>query len=605
MRGTAGRSRPTGAALLRHRAAHTFFGDSAARTFFGDGAARAWCGDSAARASLSRYAAWLAAAVCTPCLIAPRAAAFPASDASNPSVVSPASAASPDASDASALAHQLQLLGPFGSAVGPGWTFTPSLTLQEAYNDNVFQSENDRRWDLITYVTPGIAIYGDTPNVQLRLNYQPTLIYYARTPSLNQIAQNLDAIGDVTLWQDHLYLDVRATAGVGSANGSTPGLGFGSGGTGQPTNGITGLTKQNSTQYTAFAVSPYFLQQFDTYGTLKIGYTLGYSTSSNNAGSVPLATNTTGPSASQISNQELLQFTSGTFLERMTDTVLISGNQFQGTGASSQSGHNDTASNQVNYALNRWIEVFGSIGYEDINYGGTNSGGTNSLAIHDITWQLGTTLTPSPHSTLTLSYGHQQGVDSFSANGLYQLTGRTSVYVNYGQTLGTNLQQLQSQLAQTDINSSGVQVNSRTGAPIFNANSLLGTQNQLYRSTTGTVGTTTQLDRDTITFNLQYADYTAAGAGATGATTGFTGTANWLHSLRDDLTLSSSGSYGIRWFLDPGGTNKFFALTTSLNYVLSETVTASLSAEFYDLNSTQPGQTLYQDIIILSLTKRF
>jgi uncharacterized protein (PEP-CTERM system associated) len=582
MRGTAGRSRPTGAALWCHRAA------------------RALCGDSVARASLSRYAAWLAAAVCTPCLIAPRAAAFPASDASNPSVVSPASAASPDASDASALAHQLQLLGPFGGAVGPGWTFTPSLTLQEAYNDNLFQSGNDRRWDLITYLTPGIAIYGDTPNVQLRLNYQPTLIYYARTPSLNQIAQNLDAIGDVTLWQDHLYLDVRATAGVGSANGSTPGLGFGSGGTGQPTNGITGLTKQNSTQYTAFAVSPYFLQQFDTYGTLKIGYTLGYSTSSNNAGSVPLPTNTTGPSASQVSNQELLQFTSGTFLERMTDIVLISGNQFQGTGASSQSGHNDTASNQVNYALNRWIEVFASIGYEDIDYSGTNS-----LAIHDITWQLGTTLTPSPRSSLTMSYGHQQGTDSFSANGLYQLTGRTSVNVSYGQTLGTNLQQLQSQLAQSDINSSGVVVNSRTGAPLFNANSLLGTQNQLYRATTGTVGTTTQLDRDTITFNLQYADYTAAGAGATGSTTGFTGTANWLHSLRDDLTLSSSGSYGIRWFLDPGGTNRFFALTASLNYVLSETVTGTLSYEFYDLNSTQPGQTLYQDIIILGLTKRF
>src|ERR1039457_5002417 len=81
--------------------------------------------------------------VCGLFLTVQQAAAFPASDASNPSVVPPASAAAPDASDASALAHQLQLLGPYGRSVAPGWTFTPSITLQEVLNDNVFQSETD------------------------------------------------------------------------------------------------------------------------------------------------------------------------------------------------------------------------------------------------------------------------------------------------------------------------------------------------------------------------------------------------------------------------------------------------------------------------------
>ena len=134
---------------------------------------------------------------------------------------------------------------------------------------------------------------------------------------------------------------------------------------------------------------------------------------------------------------------------------------------------------------------------------------------------------------------------------------------------------------------------------------MLGTATQVYRSTTATVGTTTQLDRDTIGLNLQYAEYTAAGNGATGSTDGATGTANWTHSLRDDLTLSTSASYGIRWFVDPGGTNRYIALTASLTYALTPTVSGSLSYSFYDLNSTQAGQTLYQDILILSLTKQF
>src|ERR1700678_3504944 len=97
-------------------------------------------------ALLCRSAAQFVAMLCGICLMVRHAAAFPASDAENPSVVTPATAAASDQSDVSALSHQLQLLNPYASSVGPGWTFTPSLTLQEAFNDNVFQSEQDRRW---------------------------------------------------------------------------------------------------------------------------------------------------------------------------------------------------------------------------------------------------------------------------------------------------------------------------------------------------------------------------------------------------------------------------------------------------------------------------
>src|SRR5580658_8711170 len=555
-------------------------------------------------ALFDRSAAQLAIALCGVCLMVRHAAAFPASDASSPSIVTPATAAAPDQSDVSALAHQLQLLNPYASSVGPGWTFTPSLTLQEAFNDNVFQSEFDRRWDLITYVTPGLAIYGDTQNVQLHFNYQPSLVYYARDSSLNQIAQNLNAVGDVTLWQDHLYLDVRASVGVGSASGSAPGLGFGGGGLGvastnQTNIAINGLTKNNSSQYTSFAASPYFLQSFGDYGSLKLGYTLSHSTTSNAAGFVPLPTNTTGPSISQTTNEELATYSTGEFLERASDTVSIDATQYGGTGAGTQ-GHNTTASNQVNYVVNRAITAFVSIGYESIDYSGNDSRSTN-----DMTWQVGTTVTPDPRSTLSLSYGHQQGIDSLSANGQYQLTSRTSVNVNYGETIGTQLQALQNQLALADLNNSGSLVNSRTGQPLTNANALLGTQNQLYKSQTATVGANTSLDRDTFNVNLQYAVYTAVGAGATGATSGVTGTASWTHSLSEDLSLNTSGSYGIRWFVDPGGNNKFLSVTASLNYTISATVSTSLSYAFYDLTSTQPGQSEYQDVIILSITKTF
>ena len=478
--------------------------------------------------------------------------------------------------------------------------------MQEALNDNVFQTSFDRRWDFITYVTPGLAAYGDTQNVQLRFNYQPSLEIYMRNSSLNQLAQNLSAIADITLLQDHLYLDLRASTGVGSSSGATPGLGFagGTGGTGLPTagtpsNALNGLNKANSSQYTSFAASPYFLQSFGDYGELKLGYTISHSTASNAAGFVPLPTGTTGPSVSQTTNEELATYNTGPFLERASDSVTIDATQYGGSGAGTN-GHSATASNQINYVVNRAITAFASIGYESIAYNGSDSRYTN-----DMTWQVGTTVTPDPRSTLSLSYGHQEGIDSLSANGVYQLTSRTSVNISYGETIGTQLQALQNQLALADLNNSGSLVNSRTGAPLTNPNALLGTQNQLYKSTSASFGANTSLDRDTFSANFLYAVYTAAGAGATGATSGVTGTASWSHSLSPDLTLNASGSYGLRWFVDPGGNNKFIALTTSLNYTISATVSTSLSYAFYDLNSTQAGESEYQDIIVLSITKTF
>ncbi len=546
-------------------------------------------------------AAWLAGFAYGAYLLVPPAAAFPATDPSNASLMTAGSelgsAATPDASDVSALAHQMQLLGPFGATVGPGWTFTPSLTWQEALNDNVFQTESNRSWDLISYLTPGIAVTANTQAVQLRLFYQPTLEYYARNTSQNQLAQNLNAIGDATLWQDHLYLDVRATAGVGSASGSVPGLGFGNTATGPQSAGGAGLTKQNSTQYTSFAVSPYFLQQFDTYGTLKLGYSLSHTTTSNTAGFVPLPTGSTGPSASQTTNEEYAQFTSGTFLERATDTVAIDATQYQGNGAGT-SGYNETATNTINYVVNREIAVFGSFGYENISYSGTNAYATTGP-----TWQIGTILTPNPKSSLTLSYGHQQGQTNATVNGYYQATARTTVNVSYNQQLGTELQSLESQLASGNLNNPGI--NPRTGQPFTNGNNLLGIPTGLYRSETLTAGTSTLLNRDTFSFNVQYAKYTAAGAGATGSTNGYTGTANWNHAIRDYLTLNVSASYGQRWFTDPGGTNTFAGAIASLQYTVSSTVFATLSYAFYDLNSTQQGQSYYQDILLLSITKQF
>jgi uncharacterized protein (PEP-CTERM system associated) len=528
---------------------------------------------------------------------AQRAVAFPSSDVTSSSIVPAATGAEPDAADANALAHQVQLLGGYGKNVDTGWNITPSLGLREVFNDNVLETSTNRQWDLISTVTPGIAIYGDTPNTQVRLNYQPSLLYYARETSLNQIAHELNATGSFTLWQDHLYLDVRALAGLGATNGNAPGLGYGSSGSGGSGTTASTLNKSNSTQYTSYEASPYFLQNLGDYGTLKVGLTLNESTASSTGGTTTSGASA-GTSSTQTSNEELIQYTSGQYFDRISNTALADANQFRGSGGSS-GGQNTTLTDTLSYVLNRTFVAFGTIGYEDITYGGTNS-----LAIHDIVWKVGTTVTPNPNSSITVSYGHQNGSNNVSFDGHYAATARTSIFASYLTTLGTQLQSVQNQLETSTVNNSGNLVNNQTGAPVYVGNNLLGTQTRVYRTQAMTIGTTTLRDRDTLTMTAQFSDYTELGSGATGGTSGITGTVTWVHQLREDLTLNTSGSYGRRWN-NPGGQSLYVAATGALTYNISTTLSGSLSYSFYDVNTTGVGESMYQDLFLLSLSKQF
>src|SRR5262249_12832865 len=101
------------------------------------------------------------------CLLGPRmAAAFPVTDELNPGIV--ADQPVPTQTD---LRHQLQLQSGFGAAsYAGGWTILPALGASEYFTDNVLFTATNRRWDLVTLVTPSLTIIGDQPNVQLNFN---------------------------------------------------------------------------------------------------------------------------------------------------------------------------------------------------------------------------------------------------------------------------------------------------------------------------------------------------------------------------------------------------------------------------------------------------
>jgi uncharacterized protein (PEP-CTERM system associated) len=540
-------------------------------------------------------------------LIAPLpAAAFPFTDPTNSGVVPQGQPLEP--ADQHDLQRQMQLGAGMDSA-GPGWTILPRLSVQGVFNDNVLQSETGRRWDVGTFVTPGVSVIGDLPRVQLRLNYDPTVQLYARTPSQNGLSQQLVGTGLITVVPDLFYIDARALAGVQATMGGPGGVGgLGSGGVGVPgvmtpsLVGTIGVPKNDRLQTFSFGASPYLVHRFGDWGTGKIGFSLDNTTSASVTGFAPSPFPADGQRATRT--EEIAQFETGSaFLPWRNLTIL---DQTNTTGT--QDSVRRTASNMLGYMVNRTVTVFGALGMEDIKYSGPVS-----LHTSGPTWAVGTTLTPSPDAQITVSYGHHDGVNGFGLSGDYAVTARTRVNARYSTGLSTDLEQIANQLQLGSVDTFGNLVDSQTGGPLFGGLNAIGQNPGVYRVETLTLGSTTVLDRDTVNVSFSWQRQTSTGmvnsptVPASGSRfQAQTVSGSWLHQLSPVLGLSTAASYSYRQSPDQsGGDGSSLAATVALQYTFTETLTGTARYVFFNRSYSAPGQSMYQNLFLVGVTKQF
>ncbi len=514
-------------------------------------------------------------------LLSSAALAFPATDADNPSVFS-----NPPEPAESDLRHQLQLQSGFGAAAsGGGWTFTPRIMGEEFYTDNVLQSPTDRRWDMVTLVTPGITIYGDLPNTQVRLSYAPQFRLDATTPQENSVTQQLIGTGQFTIVPDAFYVDARAFAGAAPAFGGFNGFGtsltpqFGTPG---QSLGLEGLSKQNRTQNSSFSLTPYYLHRFGDAGTVKVGYELNATSISPNDSIVPLPFPVGASSQHSLTNQVVAQYETGESFAPFRD--LISGSALAGSGTGvSNNSREYIAKNQLGYAVNRELRVYGEVGYENLQFGGVPV-----TKIDDAIWGVGFQWQPNADSSITLGYGHDRGTTGVQFAGYYSITPRTRISARYTTGVQTDLQQLQGQLDLAALDQNGNAVDAQTGAPLFPGNNGLGSQSGLFRAKTLSASASSVLDRDIFTATASWTQNTTLAAAtptanvifnpvtpSVGSTSeGVTGIVTWIHQINDSLSVNASGSYGLNSVeggVSGGSTGKLtsFGVAVGMQYLLS------------------------------------
>ena len=95
-------------------------------------------------------------------------------------------------------AYPLELLGLLAPAAQRGpVTLTPSISVSEEYNDNIFLDNRNRQWDFITSFSPALTLYVNRPSYQLSAGYSFSADVYARAERLSNAfdRQNFVATG--------------------------------------------------------------------------------------------------------------------------------------------------------------------------------------------------------------------------------------------------------------------------------------------------------------------------------------------------------------------------------------------------------------------------
>jgi hypothetical protein len=565
--------------------------------------------------------------------------------------------------DVQGLQGQLHLTNPAAPGNPSAWTIVPRFTLQQVFTDNALQVTSPRIADAITVASPGVNITASTVRLNLSLDYSPSLVMHAVEGPLNELTQQLNLTGLVTVVPDLAYVDVRALSGVQSEFGGLAGTGtIGGGGytnaaasvggalapanAGVGGGNVAALTKNNEVQTSSFGISPYLLHDLGDYGTYKLGVSGNYSRYSQLSGffSSPLPSGGINGS-SLFSSEEIAHYGTSQFLVKFQDSIdvdlmqstshndALTATSINGiTGASTQvatpagtfTSRRMTLTDTITYALSHSLSLFGSGGYQSITYSNNQA-----IPVNGLIWQIGFNYNPSPESGLTVSYGRNNGADAANASGHIAIGGRSQATLSYSNTVGTQLENLQNQLNNSAVNVNGQLVNAVTGGPNFQATNALGVQQGVYRFSTLTAGFSTGWDRDQVALSATWSIQTNLQPGGT-QTTQFidpatgnlvilneplgttnnstdvkTGTATWIHQMNPDTTFSASTAYSL--LRRSGGLGNDGSLSTAigLQYMLSASTSLSARYTFFDRVSKIPGYSMYQNMLLLGLTKTF
>lgn len=216
------------------------------------------------------------------------------------------------------------------SAHGSYYLIKPALTVSEEYNDNIFESKDHRKADLITHVTPSLGLEYHARFWDWNISYSPTYRHYLLNNLGDELIQSLSLVNKTRLIDNFLYLDISDSYSHISIDGNRD------------------YQYTNQTDANIFKISPSIVYQLNPRWAAKGGYRYvnrwyDYAAAITNQeqGVFLNVTRETGPKSSvfMAADASQLETSTGTFFSRFTHGIGFTYKYADGSSVIAQGGY--------------------------------------------------------------------------------------------------------------------------------------------------------------------------------------------------------------------------------------------------------------------------
>lgn len=435
------------------------------------------------------------------------------------------------------LLSTLTILGSAVEANSASWRVIPSITVTETYTDNVDLDADFSQSDVVTQITPQIAITGSGSRLNMSLLYAPNYFFYpGDDDDKHELRHSLQANLNSELISETFFVDASASIVQ------------------QFLDRRAAITTERSNRtdnrraIQSYRVSPYFVQTFGSWATAQLRYNLSHVRQGANAEQTTLDTFF----GNSLSHQGSLTVNSGRRFNKLGWTLLA---QYQTEERDSFSNfETTTARADFSYQLIDMLSLLAGTGYQK-----RDTGGSSFADFGGFIWDVGFRLVPGPRTSLSFRYGNQYDGGTFSLTAQYKITARDSINLTYTDRIQT----FQS-FAFDDNND--VNIN-----PSLNSAFVSGdlTRRKSWRfSLAGTRG------RTSYNASAFYSDYGSGNLALNEERYG--GTISIRRNLNQRLSISTGLSYNLSRFSSDNLKDKFWSASVNADYKISKSLVGSL-----------------------------
>lgn len=478
-------------------------------------------------------------------------------------------------------------------AAADDWVIVPSVTARQSFTDNVRHApRGSEKADTYTSLTPGVSVSASGARLNLNFDYAVTGTHYFDNSDLDGLQHSLLGGGTAELIPELLFFDARAAIFQATVDPTGP----------QSATAEGNTSNSNARTVKTYSLSPYLRNRLAGFADSELRYSFNQAISGGAAGS------TTTNSISE-------HLTSGSDFSRFRWDAVAQASETKASNNSSATPANTAqfggpardssrrlAAFSPEYAVNRYLNLLGSIGYEEIE----------DQTLRDqpsgVMGNAGVRVNPGPRSTFRVLWNHRYNSNYFTGDAAYLVGPSSRIDFAYTRDIQTSQSLYANNLSYLGTDQYGNFIDTRSNQGFQPENSAFGLSNAAFLQERYSLRYTTELYRNSFSAEayreMRESQNTLATQTTNGLILGWGRELTPLLGFNFGLTYTDS-EFGSLIVNGEPREDHTFRGGPGFRYSFNETLTGFLDYNFIYRNSNAAQGDLRENVVTVGVRKIF